>query len=296
MKVYAVIVTFNRIDLLKQCLAATTNQSRKPDCIVVIDNASSDGTKEYLEHWKIEEPNIRIALHFDRNTGGSGGFYRGIELACRLGANWVWVMDDDSLPESNCLEQLLNAGDIQEIGFLAPLVRWKDGSICLSNPTQADGVNWATRYEEKKPIIKVLSASFVGLLVHRDAVLKVGLPVPEFFIWYDDIEYTLRITRALQGFCVPSAVVNHLIPENSSPGYSKVNEKNLWKHQYGIRNETAVTFRTRRFGFLRSLLLWAERNREMRIGNAPLSVRIRVLAWAAKGMLFRYQKKIRHLN
>lgn len=139
-KVCAVVVTFNRSELLLQCLAGLCNQSRPPDGICIIDNCSQDGTPTklqqhgYLELWPPENINspweftstwmprqplagsslsAGIQIHYIRlpeNRGGAGGFEYGTRHVFGLGYDWLWLLDDDGCPEQHTLAELLYPG------------------------------------------------------------------------------------------------------------------------------------------------------------------------------------------
>ena len=98
-RVIAVVVTYNRRDLLAEALPAVLAQSRAPDAVLVIDNASTDGTAEMVA---ARFPSVRLATA-RRNTGGAGGFAYGLALALAEAADLVWLMDDDTVPEPGAL-------------------------------------------------------------------------------------------------------------------------------------------------------------------------------------------------
>ena len=99
MRIAAIVVTFNRFELLKKTLERLRAITRV-DKIIVINNGSTDGTTEWLR--------LQTDLHVvhQENVGGSGGFYTGIRLAHEEGFDWLWCMDDDVFPEDECLEKL----------------------------------------------------------------------------------------------------------------------------------------------------------------------------------------------
>src|SRR5689334_2658009 len=100
-KVIAVIVTYNRKQLLANCISALKNQTRKIDSILVINNGSTDDTATWLQ----QQNNID---HISQgNVGSGGGFYTGIKTAYERGYNWIWLMDDDGFPKEDALEKLL---------------------------------------------------------------------------------------------------------------------------------------------------------------------------------------------
>lgn len=188
--IWAVIVTRDRLALLKQCLAALRAQTRAPDRILVVDNASTDGTAA----WLAEQPDVET-LRLEENAGGAGGFHAGLERAHAQGAEWAWLMDDDTIPRPDALEQLLRPDDPAAI-LRSSVAVWKDGRL---HPMNVPGVE-RERIEplvEAAPahLLPLRTATFVSLLVHRSAVDRFGLPEARYFIWSDDIEYTARVTR-----------------------------------------------------------------------------------------------------
>lgn len=309
-KIAAVVVTFNRLALLERCLAALLAQGpTKPELLIVVDNASTDGTDTWLRNWanaSSDEPihpgssataGLKRHVHrMPQNLGGSGGFRFGIDEALRQGADWIWVMDDDSIAKSDCLHQLISAGDAHpRAGFISSIVRWKDGSLCLSNATQADPTSWSEPLVldgSAPPVVQITTGTFVGMLLRAEAVRSVGLPVAEFFIWYDDIEYSQRLSRQWKGLAALRAEVVHMIPDNQPPNFSRVDQRSVWKYKYGIRNETAVTIRSRRFGLARVALLWLQRWKEMAAGGVPVGLRLQLIWAGVKGLFFNYRKLI----
>src|SRR5262249_14986996 len=106
-KVTAVVVTYNRRDLLLESLAAVLAQNRAPDSVIVVDNASADGTADAVRK---AFPGVQLA-ELARNSGGAGGFAAGLALALAGAADLIWLMDDDTVPEPGALAALLAARD-----------------------------------------------------------------------------------------------------------------------------------------------------------------------------------------
>jgi Predicted glycosyltransferases len=103
-QVTALVVTYNRLKLLKENIAAITAQTYSVKHILVIDNNSQDGTKEYLDSLQIGG---LIVKHLAKNLGGSGGFYEGIKIfEEQLTDDFVWIMDDDTIPTSTALKRI----------------------------------------------------------------------------------------------------------------------------------------------------------------------------------------------
>lgn len=187
-RVAAVVVTFNRKRLLTECLDALLRQTQRVDEIVVVDNASSDGTKELLQELGyLDRANVHYLL-LAENLGGAGGFHAGMAAALEMGCDWIWVMDDDSEPYADSLEK---AGSLQKYGVVVAIANRKvDGQ---GNET-ADGLRLLSKSKTlEKPYIRVKFSSFVGLLIRAAAIKQIGLPRPEFFIHNDDTEYCLRL-------------------------------------------------------------------------------------------------------
>ncbi len=187
MKIIALVVTYNRLEYLKKNLAALFNQSRKPDEIIVIDNASTDGTYEFLKGQRVK------FVRLPENTGGAGGFSYGLNYAIENGADWVWMMDDDAIPYDNALKAIEDA-----------IYKRPDAGVFLSKLVH--GAN----FQPEEKIKPAWTGTFVGFAVRKEVVMKVGLPDPEFFIYADDYDYSIRIRKS--GFKilkVNSSLIEH---------------------------------------------------------------------------------------
>ncbi len=200
MKVCAVIVTFNRKTLLMRTLTALYAQTRPVDTILIIDNASSDGTPELLvEQGFLAKDNL-IYQRLDNNTGGAGGFYIGVKHAYEMGYDWLWLMDDDGYPTPTCLEKLLAYRT--DFDFYGPLVLSDDDKTALSFPITLPASNKIIRTKQQIPtansnaILSDVLIPFNGVLLDSNLVKKIGFPESMFFIWGDDIEYTKRARQA----------------------------------------------------------------------------------------------------
>ena len=129
----AVVVTYNRKELLLENVKALLNQTWQSPDIIVIDNHSTDGTREALEPF-LATGQIQY-VDTGSNLGGAGGFQYGIRYAAERGYDYVWVMDDDCIPTPEALAYLVQTGHKlhRNFGFLSSKVLWKDGSICTMN-------------------------------------------------------------------------------------------------------------------------------------------------------------------
>lgn len=241
MKVIAVVVTYNRLSLLQECLPALLGQTRPLDEIIVVNNCSTDGTKEYIASMAAAHPVIK-PVTLKKNVGGAGGFERGSEDAARQHADYVWLMDDDTIPTPTALEALLREAESHpNAGFLASRVNWKDGEPHLMNiPLFKEGKK-RLKLAHSKSTINCTAATFVSLLIPGSVIHEVGLPIGEYFIWHDDIEYTQRIARAgYEGLYVPSSVVLHSTETNRGATIEDAPLASANRFYYQLRNQMAT--------------------------------------------------------
>jgi GT2 family glycosyltransferase len=252
--VCAFVLTRDRKELLVECLRALLAQTHPVDLIVVYDNASSDGTEELLRtEGLLSEP--RVAYHrSERNSGGAGGYAEGVRLCAEAGRDWMWLMDDDAEPRPDALERLLGAppaGDAATValcsevmhpdGSIDPLHRCRMARFIVPLPDEA---HRAGTYAQ------VGCASFVGLAVRTATAREVGLPRAEFFIGYDDAEWSLRLRRHGEIRLVPESVLIHKIRVGGGSAtarsrfwnrvlgqhYASSSWQGFWKDLYRIRN------------------------------------------------------------
>jgi GT2 family glycosyltransferase len=205
-KVCAVVVTHNRSELLRRCLTALAGQERPPDATLVVDNASSDGTAAMLG---AEFAGVEV-LSLAQNIGGAGGFHRGMAWAYERGYDWLWLMDDDTLAQTDSLARLLDAAQATNARLFASQVLWQDERL---HPMNTPVVRWRSRGAVATGaalgLVAIRYTTFVSVLLHREMIAQFGLPQERFFIWGDDVEYTARVLREQQGYLVPGSRVNH---------------------------------------------------------------------------------------
>ncbi len=210
MRVCAVVVTYNRRALLAQCLQALRQQTRPADHVMVIDNASTDGTADFVRahHGDLE---LIVLKH---NEGGAGGFHEGLRRGHAAGFDWIWLMDDDTIPAPQALAELLAAparlGLSPPPVLLTSKVVWSDGRMHPMNHPGFERLRTDLVLTGcERGLMPLRTTTFVSLLVHRDAVTRHGLPLKRYFLWSDDIEYTARILRHEPGFLVPDSIALH---------------------------------------------------------------------------------------
>lgn len=238
-EVTAVVVTYNRKLLLKQNIQSLLGKSGNEKLnIIIVDNASTDGTydeiKPYLQHENV------IYQNTGKNIGGAGGFNYGIKIALKTQCEYIWLMDDDTMPEPDALERLLEADEQLKgnYGFLSSNVLWKDNSLCLMN-MQAYYRKKIYPDKYKKNLIRVTQATFVSILFKVDTVKKIGLPIKDFFIWCDDVEYTRRmsVVNKLPCYMVKASRVHHLMEKNTGSNIAIDVEERISRYRYAYRNE-----------------------------------------------------------
>lgn len=235
-KLAVVVVTYNRLDFLKKIYKSISEQTKKPDKIIIINNSSTDGTLEWLQETS-KNDNI---LHFitQPNSGSSGGQYTAFRTAYEQGYEWIWEMDDDVVPEPNCLEVLWNHRDTQTI--IAPLRFTKEGEVFYNEIIKFNLTNIFKTFWDvvtnptilEKDIVYVEGLTFEGAFFHRSVISRIGLPDKRIFIFGDDTDFSIR--AKLAGFklaLIPKAKMNRLLSVNY---YQQIHTP---KRYYIIRNQ-----------------------------------------------------------
>lgn len=189
--VTAVIVTFNRKDLLLNLLKSLMNQLEFIENVIIIDNASTDGTLQYLkDHHVFDNSKIKYQLQ-TKNEGGAGGFHAGVRAAFDAGAEWIWVMDDDIEWKNGALEYLLSFKELGKV--IQPSKEYQDQERYVWEGWFDDSSGrtfWKKDdFYPAKEYTEVNYACFEGMLIHRDIVQKIGFPDKRFFLTYDDLIY-----------------------------------------------------------------------------------------------------------
>lgn len=206
-KVAVVVVTYNRLLLLKECIASIQAQTFKDFDLVIINNGSTDSTSSWLQTLQ------NIIVINQKNIGGAGGFFTGLKYSAEHGYSYCWFMDDDVICQPNSLEILYNTYiEKKQIGFLCSLVRGIDGKPM--NVPYIDGRPGSNGYPTfldmiDDCLIKVRTATFVSVFLSTDIISELGLPYKEYFIWGDDSEYTHRISSKYDSYLAFKSVVIH---------------------------------------------------------------------------------------
>jgi GT2 family glycosyltransferase len=249
--IWAIIPTYNRRELLRECIQAVLGQTRPPEVLWVLDNCSTDGTAEMVQR---DFPQVRLVRR-QQNLGSSGGFAEGITVAYAGGADWIWLVDNDAVPQPDALEQMLVARQRihatgLEVAALGSVALWTDGKL---HPFNRALPNW--RFLKYRRRLRRLDcqpvrwSSFVSVLLSRWAVEKYGVPYYDYFTWNDDLEYFGRIGRRELIVFAQKSVVVHKTKTPYTAGKSKGE-----RFFYDVRNRLWV-LRGRAFDPLEKLWL-----------------------------------------
>ena len=234
-----VLVTYNRLDKLKIALECYEKQSYLPKNIIVVNNASTDGTKEYLDEWKKKKSEIsKRVINLKQNTGGSGGFHAGLKDSLKLNLDYVWVSDDDAFPQDDCFEianKFLNEHKDENISAICGTVlnRGKIDIVHRRNLKKCGCFlvqTFIPKSKYQQDYFKLNLFTYVGTFISIKKMREVGVTKESYFIYCDDTEHSYRMSTVGNIYCIPKIQIVHDGPLNN--GKDGVN----WKLYYGIRN------------------------------------------------------------
>ena len=243
----AVIVTYNRKELLSQNIEMLLKQTMTVDSIIIVDNCSSDGTYEYLKNcgWTTEP---FLYLKTETNIGGAGGFYTGVKAAYEAGADWIVLMDDDGrMADEHTMEILYRAA--------RKLYDENRGERKLFvNALVQKGELLSFKIDHMYTVVEAMMAAKNGLiegaanpfnrtLISRELVSDIGYPKKEFFIKGDEVDYKQRALDAgAYVGTVTEAKYIHPRPETVEKTVLGVKVPFFveapWKEYYAARNFT----------------------------------------------------------
>ncbi len=235
-----VVVTYNRLKLLKECLGQIEDQTVPARKIIVVNNASTDGTTEYLREYKEKDSRYGI-ITCAENTGGAGGFERGVEAAGREKTECILLIDDDAILHRDYMEKIMDARKCNPDYQAYAGAVMTDGEIDTAHRrnvirpglrTKKCSENCYTGKNAKQTFACDI-ASFCGMVIDRALIRKVGLPCGAYFIWHDDTEYSIRINQYTRFLVIPTARLDHKTTANSK---RYPHRRYDWREYYGIRN------------------------------------------------------------
>lgn len=242
MQIGVVIVTYNRLEKLKTTLEKFSEQSVLPFYVLIVNNASTDGTANYLMEWtQKEEKYLKIVISNKQNLGGSGGFYVGLSKALQLSADWIWVSDDDAYPNKNAIfyaERFLTKHKEKYAAICGAV--YMNGKIDISH--RRNLIKQGLRLKEKqvleseykKEYFVINEFSYVGSIISKEAMLEVGVTKKDYFLHYDDTEHSLRLSKYGRIVCVPDIKIEHDILLTQDSKNKKYNVS--WQKYYDYRN------------------------------------------------------------
>jgi GT2 family glycosyltransferase len=245
-KIHAIVVTYNRRALLEVCLKALAVQTRPPDHILLLDNASTDDTQVWIESsgWKSDPRHEYVRLA--DNVGGAGGFTEGMQRCFASDADAVWMMDDDAEPEADSLETLLAiySTDTDIYGSIA--ITHDRKSFCWPLVSM-EGVEFKAPAEVPDKV-SVAMLPFLGILIPRKVVEVNGLPDPGYFIQGDDAEFCFRARkRGMRIYAAGKSRLRHPPSAYYRFGFWIANpfcfRMPPWKRYYEVRNRILSTRR-----------------------------------------------------
>ena len=246
-----VIVTFNRIEKLINTLKYYDSQEWLPEYILIVNNASTDGTQDFLEEWCCEESRYKkYVITLDENVGGSGGFFVGEKKAMELDANWIMIADDDAYPDKNYIKgmvQYIQSHNSDDISVVCGSVLENDSYFnnhrgMIISPWKLHYRRKMTEKEYRENSLNIDLVSYVGILINKEKLKKVGLVNKDYFIWNDDIEHSLRLKKVGTLIYIPSYTIFH--------DCDLEHQQLSWKSYYGHRNRIDLFRRHFFFPFL----------------------------------------------
>ena len=267
----AVVVTFNRKELLLECLDALLKQTYPLNRIYLIDNDSSDGTYELL-HVRGYLDNPRIAYEkLQMNLGGAGGFAHGLQKAYKNNHDFYYLLDDDAEPAPDAIERLVPYLNKEHSAFASAVY----GNFELHETSHRGNFDWCNIYptpqkalplkEYEKESVEIDMASFVGILIAKDSIANIGFPRAEFFIHFDDTEYCMRLSKLSKILMIPQSVIYHKEKRQEEKiqksflwfKKNRIRYDKLWIKYFGKRNSIylATHYSTCKAKFYTKLLL-----------------------------------------
>ena len=250
LQIVALVVTFNRLAQLQTTVARLLAEDL--DAVVVVNNASTDGTADWLASQHDQKLN---AITLDRNRGGAGGFEQGLKAAmARHDADWFVLMDDDARPLPGAIAQFrAEVGGMGAWEAVAAGVYYPDGDICeMNRPSRnpfwhlgrflrtlfgggRSGFHLRDDEFHVRTVEQIDVTSFVGFFLSRAAIARVGLPDGKLFIYGDDVIYTLGLSRAggAIGFAPWLRFEHDCSTLRRGEGHI---HRPLWKAYYNYRN------------------------------------------------------------
>jgi len=224
------VLAYSRLETLKKLISSLKKQTRLPDEIIVV----FQGDDEKIWTWLLLQEGI--TLYRQRNLGSAGGFSKCIQYSIKNNHDWTWILDDDAIPEESALEELIDNRYFKEniLGFISSRII-KPSGVSYMSPVPADANIWYNTVLDDS-CVEVVRATWLGLLVSSRAVKKIGLPLEEYFLWDEDLEYTARIVKSFKCYCAINSVITHYQNDKFDPFLAGDGVK----YNYWVRNRVCT--------------------------------------------------------
>lgn len=232
-KIVALIVNYNNKENLVDCIDSILAQDCGAPDILVVDNASTDGSKEYIKDY-IESGEVQW-FELDRYLGCAGGYEHGVREAVERGYKFIWFVNEDCRVRENALKEFKKAHNLLDghYGFLVGRSVSRDGSAYEAPMLTVK--RKMTNFS--RDLQRVEFAPFLSCFIQVGIIKKVSLPVGEFFVGSDDMEYTRRISLKYPCYYVKESVVVSNNYEKDKYNIANVPKEELMKFDYCYRNK-----------------------------------------------------------
>lgn len=201
-RIAAVVVTYNRLQLLKKCVESLRNQTKRLDEIFIINNSSTDGTLKWLQ----EQNDLTTITQ--ENSGGAGGFYTGIKTAYEKGYDWIWCFDDDCEADEKALEMLFTIED----NFLvrnSTVVEKGTDNLSFGLYDRKESIYYSYYSQIKHKGIIHSANFFNGTLLYKNLIKRIGYPNKNLFIWGDAYEFYIKAKNYIPPITINNSIVYH---------------------------------------------------------------------------------------
>lgn len=252
MNIDIVVVTYNRLEKLKHALECYDSQTELFRNLIVVNNSSTDNTAEFLDKWQ-NKPTVyhKVVINTKENLGGSGGFYVGQKYALDHNADWVFLADDDAYADKDMIKNFYafcSRHNVNQLSVIASEVLNMNGEIALNHRCRYNiyrfhyfSISSSLVEDYMKEYFAFDIVSYVGPFINCQALKKVGLVLPEYFIYFDDSEHSIRLAKYGKLVCVPSIKITH-----DGGVTNEHKDDNLivsWRDYYLVRNKENMLIR-----------------------------------------------------
>jgi GT2 family glycosyltransferase len=235
-EICAVVLSFNRVELLKKCVDAVLNQRNIDSDVLIIDNGEQ---KEVAEIYGNNAIDGVLYYRPNSNCGCAGGFNLGIRKAIEIGYRYIWTLDDDSIPCEDALYELMESGKKigDNWGILSSVAFCNDGKLCKANIQKKGVFTFLKGSDYKFNSIEVMMVSWASMLIRSEVVYDVGLPISDYFVYSDDYEFSARISNKYSVYVIPRSRVVHEISINKKANIVFAEGERLERFKYLYRND-----------------------------------------------------------